>query len=213
MLNISLATFGRKLFGFRKVKLSPRQKLRRGLLRRAQLHLRPMAAEVLKDRALLAAPIAYNDAYSVLHDRVNNPSLSVLNNDDGGGMPPYMLTASLYSGASRGSVSLSSAGMITYTPTAGYTGADSFTYRVYNGEYSNVGAIPFCGRWGPGFWATTANLGGHDRDHRVSCEVGSVPRNPRFARMRSRWEIFAWMDLVDRALNRRNKWRDGFMRN
>jgi hypothetical protein len=46
------------------------------------------------------------------------------------------LTAQLETTASHGSVSLSSNGSFSYTPTAGYSGADFFTYRAFDGAYS-----------------------------------------------------------------------------
>jgi len=55
----------------------------------------------------------------------------VLSNDTDAELDP--LTAVLDSGPSHGTVTLSPNGGFTYTPTAGYTGPDSFTYRASDG--------------------------------------------------------------------------------
>ncbi|WP_448553546.1 tandem-95 repeat protein [Thalassotalea montiporae] len=46
------------------------------------------------------------------------------------------LTYSVVSDVTNGSLELQSDGSYTYTPNAGYTGEDSFTYQVSDGEYS-----------------------------------------------------------------------------
>ena len=88
------------------------------------------------------APVAVNDAYSVHQDtpRTVAPSAGVLTNDtDAEGDP---LTAIKVSDPAHGTVSLNTDGSFTYTPTAGYTGADSFTYKANDGAAdSNVATV------------------------------------------------------------------------
>src|SRR5205823_4564450 len=52
------------------------------------------------------------------------------------------LSAVLVSGPSHGSLALNANGSFTYTPTAGYTGGDSFTYKANDGQLdSNVATV------------------------------------------------------------------------
>jgi len=78
-------------------------------------------------------PEGQADAYSVLKDAVLslNAADGVLANDsdaDGDELGAFLL-----SGPANGSVVLNSDGSFTYTPTAGYSGSDSFTYQVSDG--------------------------------------------------------------------------------
>ncbi len=72
--------------------------------------------------------------------RRENLSANVLANDtDADGDP---LSAVLVSGPSHGTLSLGSGGGFTYTPTPGYTGIDSFTYRASDGAaQSNLATV------------------------------------------------------------------------
>jgi Big-like domain-containing protein len=75
-------------------------------------------------------PVAVNDSYSTPENTGLSVGASsgVLKNDStitGGS-----LSASIVSNPAYGSVSLGSDGSFTYTPAAGYTGADSFTYKA-----------------------------------------------------------------------------------
>src|SRR5690606_12597112 len=79
------------------------------------------------------APVAMDDAYMTDEGVTLNvlPADGVLDNDtDADG---DTLTAVLGTGASNGSVTLNADGSFTYTPNAGYTGADSFTYYANDG--------------------------------------------------------------------------------
>ncbi|OGO23305.1 MAG: hypothetical protein A2144_12865 [Chloroflexi bacterium RBG_16_50_9] len=77
--------------------------------------------------------MAVNDAFTVIKDTVLMVAApGVLTNDsDANGDP---LTAVLVSGVSQGSLTLNSNGSFTYTPTAGYAGSDSFTYKANDGK-------------------------------------------------------------------------------
>ena len=79
------------------------------------------------------SPNAVPDAYSTSQDTplvINTPG--VLGNDDDPDNDP--LTASLVTTSSHGTVNLQADGGFTYIPDAGYSGSDSFTYRVYDGQ-------------------------------------------------------------------------------
>jgi hypothetical protein len=85
------------------------------------------------------APVAVNDAYSTPTGAALSVSAAngVLKNDsDANG---DTLTASVVTLPTHGTLSLSSTGSFTYTPTAGYTGSDSFTYKAKDAAlFSNV---------------------------------------------------------------------------
>src|SRR5262249_8935430 len=87
------------------------------------------------------APVAANESYAVSK---NNPlavsAPGVLANDtDANG---DALTAVLVSGPGHGSVPLNANGSFTYTPAAGYTRGDNFTYKASDGQLdSNVATV------------------------------------------------------------------------
>ncbi|EID17755.1 outer membrane adhesin-like protein [Mycolicibacterium phlei RIVM601174] len=78
------------------------------------------------------APVASDDAYSVNQGQtltVSGPG--VVGNDfdvDGDA-----ITATLINGPASGTVTLNKDGSFTYTPTAGFSGTDSFTYQLSDG--------------------------------------------------------------------------------
>jgi hypothetical protein len=85
-------------------------------------------------------PIAVGDAFSVEHNgtlAVSAPG--VLGNDadvESG------LTAAVVTNPSNGTLSLNGNGSFTYTPSAGFSGTDSFTYKASDGAAdSNVAAV------------------------------------------------------------------------
>jgi VCBS repeat-containing protein len=86
-------------------------------------------------------PVANNDSYSTNQDTalvVAVPGVSSNDTDPQGAT----LTAQLVSGPSHGSLTLNTNGSFSYTPTTGYTGSDSFTYRAINGaNNSNVATV------------------------------------------------------------------------
>jgi large repetitive protein len=82
------------------------------------------------------APIANNDSYAVFEDTVLTVSApGVLANDTD--IDSATLTASVVSNPTHGSLTLNSDGSFTYTPSAGYVGADSFTYRANDGSLNS----------------------------------------------------------------------------
>src|SRR5439155_16773950 len=87
------------------------------------------------------APVAANDSYGVSKNTALTVAApGVLGNDtDANG---DALTAVLVTNAAHGSVALNANGSFTYTPAAGYTGSDSFTYKANDGQLdSNVATV------------------------------------------------------------------------
>jgi VCBS repeat-containing protein len=83
-------------------------------------------------------PVAVDDAYSVPQDSVLNGS-SVLANDSDPDSDP--LTAAKASNPSHGTVTMNADGTFTYTPAAGYSGPDSFTYTASDGTLQDTGTV------------------------------------------------------------------------
>jgi hypothetical protein len=79
-----------------------------------------------------ATPVARNDAYTttVAGTRTVGAPGVMANDSDVDGDP---IQASLVTGAAHGTVSLAADGSFGYASVAGYSGADSFTYRVSDG--------------------------------------------------------------------------------
>lgn len=76
-------------------------------------------------------PVAVADSYSVQGDSplsVAAPGV-LLNDTDADGNP---LTATVVGAPAHGQLTLNANGSFAYTPTAGYRGQDSFTYRAYD---------------------------------------------------------------------------------
>ena len=79
------------------------------------------------------APIANDDTYILNADTtLDVASPGVLRNDNDANLDP--LTAAIVSGPGNGSLALDSDGSFSYTPTAGFVGPDSFTYRANDGQ-------------------------------------------------------------------------------
>ncbi|MCE9528620.1 MAG: tandem-95 repeat protein [Planctomycetales bacterium] len=84
------------------------------------------------------APVASDDAWSVNEDAtLNVAAAGVLANDvDAQG---NVITASLVTGPSHGSLTLNADGSFSYSPAANYHGPDSFQYRAFDGSlYGNT---------------------------------------------------------------------------
>ena len=99
-------------------------------------------------------PVAIGDAFSLAEG--TSVAGNVLTNDTDSDRDS--LTATLGAGAGHGSVDLSSDGSFTYTPNAGFNGADAFTYSASDGVATsnaatvaltvtavNVAPIDLCG--------------------------------------------------------------------
>jgi Bacterial Ig domain len=78
-------------------------------------------------------PVAVDDDYSTSEDvPLTVPAEGVLGNDSD--IDGDSLTAMLVADASNGSVTLNADGSFTYTPSAGFSGSDSFTYQAHDGQ-------------------------------------------------------------------------------
>jgi large repetitive protein len=100
-----------------------------------------VATVTITVHATTPAPTAQNDSYSTgFNTALPVVAPGVLGNDNsnsGGAM-----TAALHSTVSNGLLTLQSSGAFTYTPNAGFSGSDSFTYRAVNsGGPSNVATV------------------------------------------------------------------------
>ena len=87
------------------------------------------------------SPIAFDDKGET---KANSPLvIDVLGNDDSGNSTLDKLTIEIISPPAHGAVSVNADGTVTYTPNPGYTGADSFQYRVKDafGYYTNVATV------------------------------------------------------------------------
>jgi VCBS repeat-containing protein len=83
-------------------------------------------------------PIAVDDSFALNED--TTLAASVLANDSD--VNGDALTASLVSGPAYGTVTLNANGSFIYTPAANYNGADSFTYKLNDGQAdSNVATV------------------------------------------------------------------------
>ncbi|GAB5389127.1 MAG: hypothetical protein Alpg2KO_20950 [Alphaproteobacteria bacterium] len=83
------------------------------------------------------APVAVADTRAGEEDSTINGNL-IANDTDADGDD---LTASLVSGASNGSVTVSPGGSFLYTPDANFSGTDSFVYRVSDGELTDTATV------------------------------------------------------------------------
>jgi hypothetical protein len=80
-------------------------------------------------------PLAVNDGYEAIINRTLTVTGSgVLLNDFDPDPGPAPITADLVSDVDHGTLALNADGSFVYTPTPGYQGPDSFTYRAYDGE-------------------------------------------------------------------------------
>ena len=86
-------------------------------------------------------PVAAGDACTLEQDTTHTePAPGVLANDDDPDGDD--LTAVLESSVSHGSLTLNTDGSFTYTPNAGWSGIDTFTYKAFDGElYSDVATV------------------------------------------------------------------------
>ena len=80
-------------------------------------------------------PVGTPESYSTERGvTLNVPAVTgVLANDSDIDTPHANLTAALAAGAANGMVTLNANGSFAYVPSAGYTGADSFSYRASDG--------------------------------------------------------------------------------
>ena len=146
------------------------------------------------------APIATDDAYSMVQDRtLVVPAAGVLVNDsDPQGQPITVGAPRPLSGPSHGSLTLNADGSLSYTPVADYSGSDTFTYRATDGFLTSTTAtvtitITSSAYTSSSGWATSFNpsryiavdfpayvaagLGGGRRDVHPHLPVGDLGRH------------------------------------
>ena len=124
----------RRLLGDRQLHLR-RQRRRPGLRTSATVTLTVTATPVN------TAPVAGGDGYGVgAGGTLTVPAPGVLGNDtDAEG---DVLTAVLVTGPAHGTLTFNADGSFSYTPNAGYSGTDSFTYAANDGALdSNVATV------------------------------------------------------------------------
>jgi len=95
----------------------------------------------VQDTSNNQAPVANNDSYATNQNTaLTQAAPGVLSNDtDPEGTT---LTAAVVANPSHGTLTLNANGSFTYTPTTGYTGTDSFTYRASDGSLtSNIATV------------------------------------------------------------------------
>lgn len=110
------------------------------ILPRNELPHRRLRFELLEGRALLAGdvmsnhvPIAENDHYTLQQDTpLSVLAAGVLANDID--LDHDSLSVVLEVGPNHGTLSLDADGSFNYSPNAGFSGSDSFTYRVSDGH-------------------------------------------------------------------------------
>ena len=83
------------------------------------------------------APVATDDSGSTLEDQA--VTINVLNDDTD--LDGDTLSVSAVSDGSNGTVSINGDGTVEYTPNAGFSGNDSFTYTVSDGELTDEGTV------------------------------------------------------------------------
>jgi len=92
----------------------------------------PDVAHAVLSGTVKISPVAIDDAYVATGNvSISIPAVSgVLANDFMGQNPAATITASSAASANGGVVSVSGDGSFTYSPPAGFTGADTFTYTL-----------------------------------------------------------------------------------
>ncbi|MBL8826779.1 MAG: tandem-95 repeat protein, partial [Planctomycetaceae bacterium] len=95
-----------------------------------------VATVTLNVTAVNDAPLASNDTYTIAQDSVLTVTAAgVLVNDQD--VDGDLLNASQVMGPAHGTLVLNSNGSFVYTPTAGYSGPDTFTYVAQDGTASS----------------------------------------------------------------------------
>ncbi len=82
------------------------------------------------------APVAVDDTFSTAYATPLSGTVATNDSDPNGDT----LTYTLGTGPSHGSVTLNANGSFSYTPTGGYSGADSFTYSISDGHGGTASA-------------------------------------------------------------------------
>src|SRR5262245_3688407 len=105
--------------------------------------IRRLLVELLEDSRVMAIRVAQNDTYTAVQNQdypliVGAPGVLANDSDADGDT----LTVAQFTQPPHGEVSLIENGRFTYMPDPGYTGNDSFTYRVTDGaDESNLATV------------------------------------------------------------------------
>jgi endoglucanase len=93
-------------------------------------------------RRALAMPVPVDDSYTLNSSdeplAVLAPGVLANDKDLNLGEPGIALKARLVAGTTHGKLKLNDDGSFTYTPTKGYSGPDTFRYRVFDGHLDSV---------------------------------------------------------------------------
>jgi VCBS repeat-containing protein len=92
------------------------------------------------------APVAVDDAFSTPRNTPLNGSSLLANDTDTDG---DLLTAAKASDPAHGAATVAADGTFTYTPDAGYSGADSFTYTASDGTTATSATVSITVQPGP----------------------------------------------------------------
>ena len=83
------------------------------------------------------APVANNDTATTLHDTAVSIEVLANDTDDGQPNPPGVISINIFDTVSLNGGTVSCAANCTYTPPAGFTGSDSFSYNVTDGDLTS----------------------------------------------------------------------------
>ncbi|MDO9364618.1 MAG: tandem-95 repeat protein, partial [Sphingopyxis sp.] len=87
------------------------------------------------------APVAVDDAVTVIEDTPFTSVVSLIANDTDGDGDPLTAVAGSFATAQGGSVAIAADGSYVYTPAANFSGTDSFTYTVTDGALTDTGTV------------------------------------------------------------------------
>ncbi|MCC6280247.1 MAG: cadherin-like domain-containing protein, partial [Saprospiraceae bacterium] len=103
-----------------------------------QLNIVPDPRTTFVPGSFRSSPLAINDAYTCTGNvGINIPAASgLLSNDfdDNSGMTPMSATAGTFATTGGGSIMIAADGSFMYTPPAGFTGSDTYTYTLNDGN-------------------------------------------------------------------------------
>lgn len=88
-------------------------------------------------------PVTQNDSYTLDGPTLNVPAPGVLANDSDPDLSG--VTAQVVSGPTGGALTLNADGSFTYTPHAGFTGTDRFTYAAHDGSAASPATVTISG--------------------------------------------------------------------
>jgi len=100
-----------------------------------------LASVVLSVTATNDAPVAVNDSYTFATGAAFSPTTGVLANDTDVDTPLGNLSVTVVTNPNSGNLVLNLDGTFTYTPDAGFTGSDRFTYQINDGSANSDVAI------------------------------------------------------------------------